>query len=200
MLSKPKINFEPWQGEANRLVRRVSRHFKKSCAWVESVLKGIYWKETLTWHCLFAKSWVRCWQVAQRGELYSLLCSNYFVISNYLFVERSDYFLERSYRKMERSDCGTKWLDTTTTTVNCIYPWTHSCKTSFHVTSNVWVSGVKLWSFLAQMCVVLNDFWNCTLIFAQLLRKNNPAQVLLLDSTNRWKWDAFLIISSFPVD
>ena len=27
---------------------------------------------------------------------YSLLCSNYFVISNYLFVERSDYFVERS--------------------------------------------------------------------------------------------------------
>ena len=59
-------------------------------------------------------------QVAQRGELYSLLCSNYFVISYYLFVERSDYFversdyfLERSDRKMERndlerSDYGTK--------------------------------------------------------------------------------------------
>ena len=59
-----------------------------------------------------------------QGELYSLLCSNYFVISNYLFVERSDYFveqsdyfLERSDRKMERndlerSDYGTKWPDT----------------------------------------------------------------------------------------
>ena len=70
-------------------------------------------------------------QVAQRGELYALLCSNYFVISYYLFVERSDYFvelsdyfvewsdyfLERSDRKMERndlerSDYGTKWPDT----------------------------------------------------------------------------------------
>ena len=39
------------------------------------------------------------------------LMSNYFVISNYLFVERSDYlversdyFLEQSDHKMERSD------------------------------------------------------------------------------------------------
>ena len=86
-------------------------------------------------------------------------------------------------------------------TIDCIYPWTHPCKTCFHMTSNVWVSGVKLSSFPAQMwSVVLNDFWNCTLIFAQLLRKNNPAQVLSLDSANRWKWDAFLIISSFLVD
>ena len=45
------------------------------------------------------------------SALFSLLCSNYFVISNYLFaersdyfVERSDYFLERSDRKMERND------------------------------------------------------------------------------------------------
>ena len=82
-------------------------------------------------------------------------------------------------------------------TVNCIYPWTHLRKTCFHVTSNVWVSGVKLWSFPAQMwSVVLSDFWNSTLIFAQLLRKNNSAEVLSLDSANGWKWDAFLLISS----
>ena len=43
-------------------------------------------------------------KVAQRGELYSLLCSNYFVISYYLFVERSDYFVERSDCFLERSD------------------------------------------------------------------------------------------------
>ena len=36
-------------------------------------------------------------------------------------------------------------------TVDCIYPWTHTLKTCFHVTSNFWVSGVKLWSFPAQM-------------------------------------------------
>ena len=35
--------------------------------------------------------------------------------------------------------------------VDCIYPWTHARKTCFQVTSNVWVSGVKLWSFPAQM-------------------------------------------------
>ena len=59
-------------------------------------------------------------------------------------------------------------------TVNCIYPWTHPCKTCFHVTSNVWVSGVKLSSFHAQMwSVVHNKFW---------------------------KWEAFLIISSFLAD
>ena len=58
----------------------------------------------------------------------------------------------------------------------------------FNVTSNVWVSGVKLWCFPAQMwSVVLNDFINCTLIFAQLLRKNYPAYVLSLISANRWK-------------
>ena len=86
-------------------------------------------------------------------------------------------------------------------TVDCIYPWMHSCKTYFHMTSNVWVSGVKLRSFAAQMwSVVLNDFRNCTLIFAQLLRKNNPAYVLSLNSANRWKWDAFLIILSLLVD
>ena len=32
----------------------------------------------------------------------------------------------------------------------CIYPWMHSRRTCFHVTSNVWVSGVKLSSFPAQ--------------------------------------------------
>ena len=37
------------------------------------------------------------------------------------------------------------------TTADCIYPWTHSRKTCFHVTSNVWVSGVKLSSFHAQL-------------------------------------------------
>ena len=36
-------------------------------------------------------------------------------------------------------------------TVDSIYPWTHALKTCFHVTSNVWVSGVKLWSFPAQI-------------------------------------------------
>ena len=36
-------------------------------------------------------------------------------------------------------------------TVDCIYLWMHSCKTCFHVTSNVWVSDVKLWSFPVQM-------------------------------------------------
>ena len=65
---------------------------------------------------MHSKSYRAAW-IAQQGELYSLLCSNYFVISNYLFVERSDYFLERSDRKMERidleqSDYGTKWPDT----------------------------------------------------------------------------------------
>ena len=73
-------------------------------------------------------------------------------------------------------------------TVDCIYPWTHSCKTCFRMTSNVWASGVKVWSFPAQMwSIVLNDFRNCTLIFAQLLRKNNPAQVLSLDSAKSFK-------------
>ena len=45
-------------------------------------------------------------------------------------------------------------------TVDCIYPWTHSRKTCFHVTSNVWVSGVKLssfptplWSFTSRHCL-----------------------------------------------
>ena len=36
-------------------------------------------------------------------------------------------------------------------TVDCIYPWALTCKTCFQVTSNVWVSGVKLWSFPAHM-------------------------------------------------
>ena len=36
-------------------------------------------------------------------------------------------------------------------TVDCIYPWTYSRKTCFHVTSNVRVSGVKLSSFPAQL-------------------------------------------------
>ena len=36
-------------------------------------------------------------------------------------------------------------------TVDCIYPWTHAHKTCFHVTSNVWGSGVKLWSLPTQM-------------------------------------------------
>ena len=40
-------------------------------------------------------------------------------------------------------------------TVDCIYLWTHSRTTCFHVMSNVWVSGVKLSSFHAQM-------WSCT--------------------------------------
>ena len=31
----------------------------------------------------------------------------------------------------------------------CIYLWTHSHKTCFQLTSNIWVSGVKLWSFPA---------------------------------------------------
>ena len=31
----------------------------------------------------------------------------------------------------------------------------HTPKTCFHMTSNVWVSGVKLWSFPAQKCEVL---------------------------------------------
>ena len=35
---------------------------------------------------------------------YSLLCSIFYVISNYLFVERREYFVERSDRKMERND------------------------------------------------------------------------------------------------
>ena len=36
-------------------------------------------------------------------------------------------------------------------TVDCIYPCMHACKTCFHMTSNVRVSGVKLRSFPAQM-------------------------------------------------
>ena len=32
-------------------------------------------------------------------------------------------------------------------TIDCIYPWMLALKTCFHVTSNVFVSGVKLWSF-----------------------------------------------------
>ena len=36
-------------------------------------------------------------------------------------------------------------------TVDCIYPWTHSHKTCFHMTSNVCVSGVNLWSFPTLM-------------------------------------------------
>ena len=48
--------------------------------------------------------------------------------------------------------------------------------------------------------VVLNDSWNCTLIFAQLLRKNNLAQVFSLNSPQIVEsGDAFLIISSFLV-
>ena len=36
------------------------------------------------------------------------------------------------------------------TNIDCIYPRTRHVKTCFHVTSNVYVSGVKLWSFPAQ--------------------------------------------------
>ena len=35
-------------------------------------------------------------------------------------------------------------------TVDCIYLWTLPLKTCFHLTSNVYVLGVKLWSFPAQ--------------------------------------------------
>ena len=45
--------------------------------------------------------------------------------------------------------CGALYYDVQDT-VDCIYPWTHALKTCFHVTSNFWVSGVKLWSFPAQ--------------------------------------------------
>ena len=50
-----------------------------------------------------------------------------------------------------------KWWSVSTTnqhyhdTVDCIYPWTHSYKTCFHMTSNIYVSGIKLWSFPTLM-------------------------------------------------
>ena len=44
-------------------------------------------------------------------------------------------------------------------TVDYIYLWRHARKTCFHMRSNVQVSGVKLWSFLAQMWSC--PFWHC---------------------------------------
>ena len=48
----------------------------------------------------------------------------------------------------------------TTFTVGCIYPWTLALKTCFQLTSNVYVSGVKLWSFPTQTraCVISNVY------------------------------------------
>ena len=40
-------------------------------------------------------------------------------------------------------------------TVNCIYAWTLAQKTCSQVTSNVYVSGVRLWSFPAQKWISL---------------------------------------------
>ena len=46
---------------------------------------------------------------------------------------------------------STAYVQTKYRQLHLPYRWTHGRKTCFHVTSNVWVSGVKLWSFPTQM-------------------------------------------------
>ena len=61
-------------------------------------------------------------------------------------------------------------------TVDCTYQWMHSIKTCFHVTSIVWVSGVKLWSFLTQSGIIL-VFWAAELEFTISITNNDSCAI-----------------------
>ena len=101
------------------------------------------WAKVYTEHCstnqrslqdhdYFAYS-CKCWVKLQKFDNFA-----------FLLVGQSDYRFRVIFPDKAHSPAMGN-------TVNCIYLWMHAHKTCFHVTSNVWVSGVKLWSFPAQM-------------------------------------------------
>ena len=69
------------------------------------------------------------------------------------------------------------------TTVDCIYPWTHSRKTCFHVTSNVWVQ-VSNFQVFPPNCEVLL----LTLLLDTAQREDDYQKGITLSTICEIKW------------